>query len=93
MDFRADVTSNDKTAPGDRGGSGDQNSRAALTSSLSSSASRKRLRSRPPPNPVNDPSLPTTRWHGTTSANGLLPVALPTACDKLIPPSLVAIDP
>ena len=38
-----------------------------------------RLRSRPPAYPVSLPSLPTTRWHGTTIESGLRPTAPPTA--------------
>src|SRR5688572_13154225 len=33
----------------------------------------------PPPNPVNDPFDPITRWHGTMIAIGLAPFAIPTA--------------
>lgn len=44
-----------------------------------SSASNCRLVSTPPPNPPMPPSLPTTRWHGTTTGSGLAPIAAPTA--------------
>ena len=37
------------------------------------------LRSSPPLYPVSDPSEPTRRWHGTTIATPLAPLASPTA--------------
>ena len=43
-----------------------------------SSSNRNRLRSSPPPYPVNDPPAPTTRWQGATMLTGLRPTAWPT---------------
>jgi len=40
---------------------------------------RRFLVSRPPPNPVSEPSLPTHRWHGTMIGMGFFPMAPPTA--------------
>jgi Carboxypeptidase regulatory-like domain len=51
--------------------------RAAST--LRSCSSSHCLAGRPPPNPQSPPSLPITRWHGTTIEIGLRPLAAPTA--------------
>ena len=52
---------------------------AIFQSSAPSRRNRSSLRSKPPPNPVSDPSAPTTRWHGNTMGTGLRPLARPTA--------------
>jgi len=44
-----------------------------------SCSSSQRLFGSPPPKPVRLPSLPITRWHGTTIATGFAPLAVPTA--------------
>jgi hypothetical protein len=43
--------------------------------------------------PVSRPSAPTTRWQGTTIANGLRPRAWPTSRASVGSPSRVAISP
>ncbi len=53
-----------------------ENRLAGIAPSCSSNA---RFLSRPYANPRNSPALPTTRWQGITNANGLAPVAAPTA--------------
>src|SRR5450432_152233 len=44
-----------------------------------SRSSRKRLRGKPPPNPVRAPDAPITRWQGMMMQIGFLPLAAPTA--------------
>ncbi len=58
-----------------------------------SRSSRKRLRPRPPPYPVRLPSAPMTRWHGTMTETGFLPLARPTARDADSWPMLRASSP
>src|SRR5258706_209870 len=54
---------------------------------------RQRLRSTRPPHRVTDPSLPTTRWHGTITESGWRPTAPPTARTADAAPSDFAIAP
>ena len=66
------------SSPADRaveGGAARQNNRSPRCSR----SSRNRLRGNPPPKPTRLPSAPITRWHGTTTASGLRPLAAPTA--------------
>ncbi len=58
-----------------------------------SCASSQRLRSRPPPYPVSEPSAPITRWQGTTIEIGLRPFANPTAREALGLPMRLACSP
>ena len=44
-----------------------------------SSSRSARLAGSPPPKPVSEPSLPITRWQGTTIGSGFWPFAAPTA--------------
>ena len=60
---------------------------------LFSNASSVRLRSIPPPYPVNPPVEPITRWHGTMMPMGFRPFANPTARDAPGEPICSAISP
>ena len=51
----------------------------AAAGSAPSSRSSASLVGRPPPKPVSLPSLPITRWQGSTIGSGLRPLAAPTA--------------
>ena len=44
-----------------------------------SSSRSARFAGSPPPKPVSEPSLPMTRWQGTTMGSGFWPFAAPTA--------------
>src|SRR5262245_47832017 len=61
--------------------------------SAPSCSSSQRLRSIPPPKPVNSPRDPTTRWQGTMMGIGLAPLAAPTARDALGSPRRRASSP
>ena len=57
-----------------------------------SCSSSHRFRQTPPPYPLSDPSLQTTRWQGMTMAMRLSPLARPTARQAFGRPIAAAID-
>ena len=67
--------------------------RAVFRAVAPSRSSRACLIGRPPPYPVSDPSLPITRWHGTTIGSGLRPFARPTARTAVGRPMALAMSP
>src|SRR3569833_1041240 len=56
-----------------------------------SSARRNFFVSRPPAKPVSSPEEPITRWHGTITEMGFLPMAAPTARTAFTLPIFLAI--